>query len=928
MSFYLSDKTCSIEKQHYSVILRLVQNWEEQFWRDDRPEQQLFSYPARVSTGIALFNAYNFLAGGTLEHLYRQELAQSNPLLAWNTDLATQELKTQAELSLKAKLEADPQMLFHVSPGLRAQLKLCEEQFTAALTEMMLRIQADRQALCQAFFDGADLGSILRIDAGKGDKHQEGRSTCIITAEHGTFVYKPRSMKADAVLYEMVQKKFSDTLLLPKALDYGSYGYAEFIESYPAQTEADARLFFERLGGTVVLFQVFGSTDFHCENILARGSFPALVDLETFLGIPSGPDEQKFTELQKQNADLFQMDFFHSIYFSGILPKLSGKQEFSPLLCKDENSILPLLNGQRVDARDYWPSFEAGFRRVYHRCMESKAFLEGYITRFEGCTFRCLLRNTDDYAKLLQGFCSVKALSNSVYRETLKTNIQKALGLLDNRPDARQAVIAQAEMTAMLRGDIPMFHFIGGSADLYADGARIVPGYFRQPPVENARYRLDHLSDTDCGYELDIICQSLLCAHLPCEPGQSFARIQPSGRAPGSFREEAGEVFDKIMARRVTSPSGAAGWMDHRSDSSSFGPLSISYGIGEGGIMAFAAEYYRAAGDKRAAVVLEAFLRRLSHTAALCALPATARALAAEPGVLGIGGTLRAAVMAADALGRPEECRQSVHKILDAMAALELTPDVPLDYYGGLAGLLCLLSTVPALRDAPASAALRKKLCDGLLAAQTLETKQGIRSWDTIKKNRPISGLGHGVAGIGLALAAAWRLDHSEAVLAAAQDAFALEHELYSSKLRTWPDFRDSSVAADAMHGYCSGAPGMGSIYLQLHQWGMTEHDADLQKAIDHVLEMPPLPRDHYCCGNLPSIEFLMDAGRVLRRPELAEEARRRLRQVVERKTRNGAYTFMPGDYENYEPQSLLNGLSGVGHILLKADDPALGRLL
>jgi len=927
MSHYLSSETCSIEKKYYSVVFRLVQDWEDRFWRDDRPEQQLFSYPARVCTGIALFQTYNFLAANTLEHLYRQELAQSNPLLAWNTDLATKELKEQAELSLQAKLEADPQMLFHVSPGLRAQLKLCEEQFTEALTEMMQRIQTDKQEIIQTLFGGEDFGHILQIDAGKGDKHQHGRSACMVVTEHGAFMYKPRSLKVDVLLYEMVQKRFSDTILLPKALDHGSYGYAEFIAQKPAETEADAALFFERMGGMVALFQVFGSTDFHCENILVKDAFPALVDLETFLGIPTGPDEQKLSELQKQNADRFQMDFLHSIYFSGIIPKKDGSREFSSLLCKDEHSILPLLDGKRVDVRDYWTDFEAGFRKIYRRCLENKAFLEEYITRFGECQFRCLLRNTNDYAKLVQGFCSVKAFSNSIYRESLKKNIQNALGETQQEKDrAKKAAVAQAEMDAMLRGDIPMFHCIADSKALYADGKCIVPDYFSQSLVKNAEYRLDHLSEADCEFELDIIRQSLICAHITCEPGKSFARIQPGSGRVGSFREEAEEVFDKIMARQMHGPSGETGWMDHRSDSSAFGSLSIGYGIGQGGIAAFAAEYYRATGDKRAEGLLEDFIHRLARTAALCQLPDTISALAMEPGVLGIGGTLRAVMMAADALGKPEY-RQPAYDILDAMTTLDPKPDTQIDYYGGLAGLLCLLCTDSGLRDAPAGEKLRKKLCDSLLAAQTLETKQGIRSWDTLRKKRPISGLGHGVAGIGLALAGAWKLAPSPELLTAVQDAFELEHQLYSDKLHTWPDFRESSVASGAMHGYCSGAPGLGSIYLQLHQWGITDYDEDLQNALRCVLEMPLMPRDHYCCGSLPSIEFLMDAGRVLERPDLTDEALRRLRQVVGRKAQKGAYTFLPDTYENYEPQSLLNGLSGVGHILLKADDPALSRL-
>ena len=70
----------------------------------------------------------------------------------------------------------------------------------------------------------------MKIDGGQSDKHQNGRCACIITAEHGTFLYKPRNLKADTVLYEMVSELFSDIVVLPKALDFGQYGYAEYIK--------------------------------------------------------------------------------------------------------------------------------------------------------------------------------------------------------------------------------------------------------------------------------------------------------------------------------------------------------------------------------------------------------------------------------------------------------------------------------------------------------------------------------------------------------------------------------------------------------------------------------------------------------------------------------------------------------------------------
>lgn len=179
-----------------------------------------------------------------------------------------------------------------------------------------------------------------------------------------------------------------------------------------------------------------------------------------------------------------------------------------------------------------------------------------------------------------------------------------------------------------------------------------------------------------------------------------------------------------------------------------------------------------------------------------------------------------------------------------------------------------------------------------------------------------------------LALASAYRLFPSDKLRIAIQNAFELERLLYSDRLKTWPDYRDSSAPDAAMNGYCSGAPGMGSVYLKLHAWGITDFDDDMEKAINKVISTDLLSRDHYCCGNCSSIEFLIDAGRELERSDLTQNTMRRLNAVTERKAANGKYTFMPAQYENYSPPGLMNGLSGIGHLLLKADDLSLNCLL
>lgn len=424
-----------------------------------------------------------------MDYLFNRELAQINPLLGLSAELATNEIKEKAELSLLEKLEQNPQILFEVSPLLNGHFKRCEEQFC-----------------------------------------------------------------------EMISELFSDTVVLPKALDFGQYGYAEFIAEEPAKTTEEAENFFYRLGGVCALFQTFGSTDFHCENILAKGEFPAVVDLETFLGVLNAAD--------KESADLFQRDFSRSVFCSGILPKRVNDREISPLLCKDEHSILPVINGERVDVRGYLSYFDAGFRAIYRRCIDEKNALLQYLERFSACRFRCLLRNTDDYAKLLRGLYSVKILSSENYRDERVKSLKTALG----QGNENQRAVAEEEINSLLRGDIPFFHCTAGSKNLYSGEKRVARDFFGQMIEENVRYRMENLSEKECEFELAIIHQSLRCAHIPANKPHYKAAC-----AKLSFAEEAGKVFDEIWENRLVCPSGKAGWLDHISDGNHFGYLPITY---------------------------------------------------------------------------------------------------------------------------------------------------------------------------------------------------------------------------------------------------------------------------------------------------------------------------------------------------------------
>lgn len=190
------------------------------------------------------------------------------------------------------------------------------------------------------------------------------------------------------------------------------------------------------------------------------------------------------------------------------------------------------------------------------------------------------------------------------------------------------------------------------------------------------------------------------------------------------------------MGAKADMPVGKACWLDHINDANSFGYLPVTYGMGEGGIAAFASEYYTATGDKRAEQIIADFLDKVSEAVSHFRSPGDLISLADALGTLSIGGTIKALLMAARALGSKKhiQCAVESVQLLSSIAPDKFTL---VDYYSGLAGWLYLLCTNEELQVIPHYKELVISLCDRILALQTLNTQQGIPTWDTIKKNVP-----------------------------------------------------------------------------------------------------------------------------------------------------------------------------------------------
>lgn len=115
------------------------------------------------------------------------------------------------------------------------------------------------------------------------------------------------------------------------------------------------------------------------------------------------------------------------------------------------------------------------------------------------------------------------------------------------------------------------------------------------------------------------------------------------------------------------------------------------------------------------------------------------------------------------------------------------------------------------------------------------------------------------------------------------------------------------------MHGYCSGAPGIGIMLEHIKRSGFVNET--VEKLADYAREsvdrLPLNARDHLCCGNSAIAEYYLTVGD-------PDAAGRVLGAMVDRRKKEGTYRYQAYKFHNGLIPSLFYGLSGVGYEMLR----------
>jgi type 2 lantibiotic biosynthesis protein LanM len=824
------------------------------------------------------------------------------------------------------------------------------------------RLSADLDAIRDTFSPGRELGTVVAVRSGLGDRHRGWATVTSVRWASGLqVVYKPRPVAADVHFQQLLGWLNGRGLPLSfRTLTYlarDGYGWAEFVRPQPCAADGELHDFYRRQGGLLALLHVLHATDFHAENLIAAGAQPVLVDLESLFepGFPvTGPvltsaervvadatrgsvlgvgllPSRVWTIHPGRGADLSGLGQVPGVPTPLNLPVIvdAGTDQMRIVFKQAEmagNDHRPVPADAPLRLLDYAADLLTGFTEVYRICQHERGELlapGGPVLAFAGDEVRIVLRPTMWYGAMMLASMHPDLLRDGLARDR---HFDRLWRMVPQR-DALAGCVP-AERRDLWQADVPVFTARTDSGTLLDSSGAPAAGVTLTPGLQRVRDRLGALSDDDLVRQQWLIRGSLgtTVIELSEQPPLPSYRPRPVDEPLTAPRLiQVADTLGDRLAKVGFMTGDSAQWLGVNAENGhtwSIGPLRPDLFHGLTGVALFFGWLGRMTGDPTRGELA----RKAMATA--CHQIDERRELGAALGLSGMPGAAYAACQLARLLGDEDLMGRAVDWIARVRPAI--ADDINLDFTTGSAGTIAAAAAVYRYRpedqllDVIAASAGRL-----LAAAQRHPAGLG---WlpqmliDTGKADLPIAGFGHGTAGIAWPLFLAGELLRDDRYSTAALAATRYEQALFRPELGIWAELRHAAALGVDAGGpppvaWCYGAMGIGmGRVLSLPYLG---DDATCRREIDAALATTMragFGQCHALChGDIGNVELLLHAAGAMDRPELRDEARARVSAAVESAQEQG---WVCGTPLGVETPGLMVGLAGAGYGLLRMAAP------
>ncbi len=863
--------------------------------------EMALSRDAAISAAAILEQRLIGLTAPVIGEIYKDELLKINPFSDVSPVFVSEENRREAADSLCVRL-AQKEDVFATYPRLAGYKEKIHRNFRLFMGRFIQRYDADRTRISAEIMEGNPLGALKAFSASGADCHLHGSCSLKVVAEGGSFYYKPRDCRSDALYRELTEQFFSDITGAPAIVEMTGYGYAQEILSYPVCSEEEIRSYFENFGGLMAVFQALGSNDMHYENIVASGIHPVAVDLETIvtplLNLFKGTDYTSIDEMD----DLWR-DLLYSPANTMVLPMmLQGKVQMSPLLATGEGTrSLPVYNGKHFTVSGYEDDFVKGYSRIYDRILEHRSRIKELIKAYGTMRSRYVLRASSYYAITLNQLHSPSFLNDG---EKAEKELDKLSDRFSYLPVSETEALTSWEKSCLDEGDIPYFSTYADTRELYGDSLQsaLASDFFDISPMEHANRSLDHMSDDEKNFELSYLRSRFSQAvdHSFTQKGKNSSYTKTCIEC-GEASDRAGGIFERIDRGRVTTSGGMDVFLSY--DHNMMPDLIPGLRSGMQGIAFFFDLMIKTGGKQasRAGELLDACRRDTDRLIGIYEHNSESGLGNIEKGLYrGFGGILAS----------PAFDRRHLTRILDLVRPDRYEGPDSINAAHGMAGLIIGLSRFADSSEPDDRVRQMLKLCGDTLAKHSgpvAEEGSG---------RRRISGFLMGEAGLGYAFSLCSGILGDKSYAVRASEAFNYELDQYNDTLKAWPDLM--ALDRPLIPGYSleTGAAGIG-IGAALSPAECVSKEL-LLLAADTVISQGFLETDTLIEGNSGAALALIEISGRLNDKGYLRQAGEILDRMVKRADEEGGFRLLGQKYKTFFDPSFLNGYAGIGYVLLR----------
>ena len=816
-------------------------------------------------------------------------------------------------------------------PALPGRLERVLANRRMAIETMVSRLITDRERLARFF--GISCARLVALSLGLGDSHDQGHAVAKLEFTSSALMYKPRPMQLDVRLDAFLERLFSGSsgrIRVPKAMDCTDYGWTAFVEHTYCESEASLSDFYQNLGRWISVMHLLAGSDIHCENLIASGPVPVIVDPECLFAKNWGAKDMGKGEAYVEATRMISgsvlrsgivpyrspFDALKGVELSSMAASAEKESEVVGPTLVDEGTVNARIAKGRItlDTPKSMPSpknifmqhvedvFD-GFAQTNHllRGLDSSGQLNSLLQEFRSCRVRDLYRPTQVYAEVRQMLWHPASLHDpEKARSRANVMLGRGVGLTSEQ--------VESEIEHLMLRDVPAYR-----SEVSADRIESTLGLWRKNPMDTQEM---------------ILRASILAADLNSRDDGVSEKQQRRilGNASASLSddldEERRELAERAVRRllnfSVRAEDGSSTWVGPVRGINGWmvEPVEADFYNGLGGIAVTLAGYRHEMRCGRVNTV-----NGVQETLDGCMTALRSMELASKPtrggGFNGIGAriwtwlTLHSLTKRTDMLDVAVEYAQT-------LLSHDFVESEELDLLSGEAGLIVPLIHLGNTTQNPCWLNQAAAIGNRLVGAAILDAK-GAR-WSSISFKKPLGGFAHGATGIGWSLA---RLSLSQTGTAGdrqhwahvAERAFEFEKSLYDKEHCAWRDLRrtDEMVFSNA---WCHGGIGIGLAASDLYaQTGLETYLQTMRAAMASTLKLGWHKRANLCHGSLGMREMVSRIAQIdpkTDRQDLDNGDRIVLSEIRRLMTGSGQLVeelFVPG---------LMTGLSGIVHGLCR----------